>query len=120
MASQTMLAGMKFSINGTPNSHASLQNPAPLLLMDYQEGHNPIINPPVLTVKLFCFQFNIFTNSELFLQEIHQVLYLKHTSPFTLQTSNTLVTRDQPYLYATIFKHFIYVCFQLLIFMNEN
>ncbi len=32
----------------------------------------------------------------------------------------TLVTRGQPYLFATIFKHFIYVCFQLLIFMNEN
>ncbi len=33
---------------------------------------------------------------------------------------HTLVTRDQPYLFATIFKHFIYVCFQLLILMNEN
>ncbi len=33
---------------------------------------------------------------------------------------NTLVTWNQPYLFATIFKHFIYVCFQLLIFMNEN
>ena len=32
----------------------------------------------------------------------------------------SLVTRDQPYLCATIFKHFIYVCFQLLILMNEN
>ena len=35
-------------------------------------------------------------------------------------TQYTLVTRDQPYLFATIFKHFIYVRFQLLIFMNEN
>ncbi len=31
-----------------------------------------------------------------------------------------LVTWDQPYLFATIFKHFIYVCFQLLIFMYES
>ncbi len=35
-------------------------------------------------------------------------------------TRSSLVTRDQPLLLATIFKHFIYVCFQLLIVMNEN
>ncbi len=37
-----------------------------------------------------------------------------------LKDADTLVTHDQPYLFATIFKHFIYVCFQLIIFMYEN
>ncbi len=32
MASQTMLAGMKFSINGTPNSHATLYLDIPMTI----------------------------------------------------------------------------------------
>ncbi len=34
--------------------------------------------------------------------------------------TDTLVTRDQPYLFATIFKHFIYVCFQLTGYVWKN
>ncbi len=50
-------------------------------------------------------------------------IYSKYSGQFlemTLCNSETLVTRDQPYLFATIFKRLIYVCFQLFISMNEN
>ncbi len=46
------------------------------------------------------------------LLQVCSVIYTMYTSG-----QKPLVTRDQPYLFATIFKHFIYICFQLLIFM---
>ncbi len=42
------------------------------------------------------------------------------SNPYLINVSSNLVTRDQPYLFATIFKHYIYVCFHLLILMYGN
>ncbi len=50
---------------------------------------------------------------------MHQLEQSPTISYFSYKVTS-LVTQDQPYLFATIFKHFIYVCFQLLIFLNEN
>ncbi len=50
---------------------------------------------------------------------MYRFITLAEAGVFSIN-EQSLVTRDQPYLFATIFKHFIYVCFQLLIFMNKN
>ncbi len=59
---------------------------------------------------LYHFMYYGFTSHEICLKENYD-----YRSEILQNT--TLGTRDQPYLFATIFKHFIYVCFQLLIFM---